>query len=90
MTQGGSLKIENLELSDSGVYQCFASNAAGETKVSAWIKVDRKSEDFAKLSILVVMPTKLVDLTKSVFIVNMFDFLLSRLVETNTLNQVTC
>ncbi|XP_071132889.1 roundabout homolog 3-like [Mytilus edulis] len=41
VTQGGSLMINNLDLSDSGVYQCFASNAAGETKISTWIKVDK-------------------------------------------------
>ena len=34
--------INNLDLSDSGMYQCFATNDAGETKQSTWIKVDSK------------------------------------------------
>ncbi|XP_063416277.1 protein sidekick-2-like [Mytilus trossulus] len=46
VTQSGSLKIDNLELSDAGVYQCFASNTAGETKISTWIKVDQSPPMF--------------------------------------------
>lgn len=62
VTQGGSLMINNLDLSDSGVYQCFASNAAGETKISASIKVDSKFEDLAKCNILAFMHTKYIAL----------------------------
>ncbi|CAG2215078.1 SDK [Mytilus edulis] len=40
VTQSGSLMITNLHPSDTGVYQCFASNAAGETKISTWISVN--------------------------------------------------
>jgi hypothetical protein len=35
-TQAGSLVINNLDLSDSGMYQCFATNDVGETKQSTW------------------------------------------------------
>lgn len=54
VTQSGSLKIDNLEWSDAGVYQCFASNTAGETKISTWIKVDRKFEDVANIQYFII------------------------------------
>ena len=46
VTQAGSLVINNLDLSDSGMYQCFATNDAGETKQSTWIKVDKSPPAF--------------------------------------------
>ncbi|XP_061168000.1 protein sidekick-2-like [Saccostrea echinata] len=36
----GTLSITFLDMTDSGVYMCFARNEAGETKKATWIKVN--------------------------------------------------
>lgn len=40
MSPNGTLSITFLDMTDSGVYMCFARNEAGETKKATWIKVN--------------------------------------------------
>ena len=35
----GSLIISRARLEDSGVFQCFASNAAGEVTAATWLRI---------------------------------------------------
>ena len=45
-----SLVIEKISLDDSGVFQCLASNEAGERSSYAWVRVKSKSKfDFLEL-----------------------------------------
>ncbi|KAL9916311.1 roundabout guidance receptor 1 isoform 4-T5 [Glossina fuscipes fuscipes] len=43
IVQGGSLKINDLQLSDSGLYTCTASSESGETSWSATLTVEKSS-----------------------------------------------
>ena len=38
----GNLLIDPLELADSGIFQCFATNDAGETNGATWLRVVSK------------------------------------------------
>uniref|UniRef100_K1Q4V6 Protein sidekick-2 n=1 Tax=Magallana gigas TaxID=29159 RepID=K1Q4V6_MAGGI len=40
VSPNGTLSITFLDMTDSGVYMCFARNEAGETKKATWIKVN--------------------------------------------------
>ena len=37
--ENGDLSIENVNPSDSGVFQCFATNPAGEKNAATWLRV---------------------------------------------------
>jgi protein sidekick len=37
-----SLVINNLRMEDMGIYQCIASNEAGETSIYTWLKIKSK------------------------------------------------
>jgi len=39
LSGNGSLIISRAFLEDSGVFQCFASNAAGHTMAATWLRV---------------------------------------------------
>lgn len=39
----GSLKILGAQVSDSGIFQCFASNDAGELSAAAWVQIQSTS-----------------------------------------------
>ncbi|XP_065367067.1 roundabout homolog 2 isoform X1 [Calliphora vicina] len=43
IVQGGSLRIDDLQLSDSGLYTCTASSESGETSWSATLTVEKSS-----------------------------------------------
>lgn len=40
VSPNGTLTITFLDMTESGVYMCFARNEAGETKKATWIKVN--------------------------------------------------
>ncbi|XP_071105902.1 protein sidekick-2-like isoform X1 [Haliotis cracherodii] len=42
----GTLIIESIDLPDSGVFQCIASNGAGEVSASTWLKVNSSPPRF--------------------------------------------
>ncbi|CAG0892307.1 unnamed protein product [Darwinula stevensoni] len=37
--EDGSVTIENIEMADTGMWQCMASNAAGEASAATWLRV---------------------------------------------------
>jgi len=39
LSGNGSLIISRARLEDSGVFQCFASNAAGEVTAATWLRI---------------------------------------------------
>ncbi|KAL3268776.1 hypothetical protein HHI36_007876 [Cryptolaemus montrouzieri] len=39
LQEDNSLLIKKLKISDNGMYQCFATNPAGETSLSTWLRV---------------------------------------------------
>lgn len=43
MADDGSLKIQKLAMEDGGMFQCVASNSAGEATAYTWLKVKSKS-----------------------------------------------
>nr|XP_053782234.1 protein sidekick-1 isoform X3 [Desmodus rotundus] len=45
---GGSLRIQKLRPDDSGVFQCFASNAGGEVQTSTYLDVTNVAPAFAQ------------------------------------------
>lgn len=53
VSPNGTLSITFLDMTDSGVYMCFARNEAGETKKATWIKVNsmfvKKSQHLKKI-----------------------------------------
>lgn len=38
----GSLVVKKLQMEDSGMYQCIATNEAGEDSISLWLRVKSK------------------------------------------------
>lgn len=43
MAEDGSLKIQKLAMEDGGMFQCVASNSAGQATAYTWLKVKSKS-----------------------------------------------
>lgn len=41
-----SLVINDLKMEDTGIYQCIASNEAGESSIYTWLKIKSKSINF--------------------------------------------
>lgn len=42
MAEDGSLKIQKLAMEDGGMFQCVASNSAGQATAYTWLKVKSK------------------------------------------------
>ncbi|VEN62531.1 unnamed protein product, partial [Callosobruchus maculatus] len=45
LQEDNSLLIKKLLISDSGMYQCFARNEAGESSLSTWLKVKKRRNE---------------------------------------------
>jgi len=43
VAEDGSLKIQKLAMEDGGMFQCVASNSAGQATAYTWLKVKSKS-----------------------------------------------
>ena len=41
--ESGTIEIADVRTADSGMYQCFASNDAGEVNAATWLKILSKS-----------------------------------------------
>ena len=48
MVRGTSLKILGLVSSDSGIYQCIATNEAGSVQAAAQLRVQSKGRSFGE------------------------------------------
>ena len=48
MVRGTSLKILGLVSSDSGIYQCIATNEAGSVQAAAQLRVQSKGEELPR------------------------------------------
>ena len=41
--ESGTIEISDVRTADSGMYQCFAGNDAGEVNAATWLKILSKS-----------------------------------------------
>ncbi|XP_032779959.2 protein sidekick isoform X2 [Daphnia magna] len=65
VAEDGSLKIQKLAMEDGGMFQCVASNSAGQATAYTWLKVKKDERDSFKISNVVrLRPNDLPDRSK--------------------------